>query len=60
MCLYHPQIDESEGSYVPQKGMINLISQLMKRGKGMSFVAGVVKGTLSTLTHYRAIESGKQ
>lgn len=24
------------GAYVPQRGMINLISQLMKRGKGLS------------------------
>ena len=42
--LFLCKLDKEEGTYVPQAGMINLISQLMKRGKGMSFVAGVVKG----------------
>jgi len=30
---------------VPQDGMIHLVHQLMKRGKGLSIFAGVVEGT---------------
>mmetsp|Transcript_20607 Transcript_20607/g.60205 ORF Transcript_20607/g.60205 Transcript_20607/m.60205 type:complete len:350 (+) Transcript_20607:107-1156(+) len=42
--LFLCKLSPEDGSYVPQSGMINLISQMMKRGKGLSIVAGVLKG----------------
>jgi len=33
-----------DGKYIPQGGMINLIGQLMKRGKGLAFVGGCIEG----------------
>ena len=38
--------------------MINLISQLMKRGKGLSIVAGVVEGEFAD--HVELLESGRK
>mmetsp|Transcript_19745 Transcript_19745/g.27363 ORF Transcript_19745/g.27363 Transcript_19745/m.27363 type:complete len:964 (+) Transcript_19745:202-3093(+) len=42
--LFLCKVSPENQQYVPQRGMINLIQQLMKRGKGISFVAGVVEG----------------
>jgi potassium/chloride transporter 4/5/6 len=40
--------------------MINLISQLMKRGKGISFVAGAIPGKFNTDNHHKASEAKKR
>jgi len=57
--LFLCKVDKTdEGKYVPQKGMINLISQLMKRGKGLSIVAGVVEGEFAD--HVELLESGRK
>ena len=45
-------MDNETDQYVPQRGMINLISQMMKRGKGLSVVAGVVEGDFLPETHH--------
>lgn len=42
--LFLCKTSQEDGTYVAQAGMINLISQFMKRGKGLSIVAGVVEG----------------
>ena len=39
LCKLDPVGDVS---YVPQAGMINMIAQLMRRGKGLALVNGVV------------------
>jgi potassium/chloride transporter 4/5/6 len=57
--LFLCKLDKEEGTYVPQSGMINLISQLMKRGKGMSFIAGVVKGEYNRSTAAMARKAQK-
>ncbi|KAK3249873.1 hypothetical protein CYMTET_40719 [Cymbomonas tetramitiformis] len=40
--LFICKISPSDGKYIPQKGMINLVSQLGKRGKGLAIVAGII------------------
>ena len=45
-------MDRETEEYVPQRGMINLISQMMKRGKGLSVVAGVVEGDYVPENHH--------
>jgi len=45
--LFLCTLSEEDGEYIPQKGMINLISQLMKRGKGIAFVAGAIPGAFN-------------
>ena len=42
--LFLAKISEEDGAYVPQQGMLHLVCQMMKRGKGLSIVAGVVEG----------------
>merc|ERR1711871_713216 len=43
------------GEYIPQRGMINLISQLMKRGKGLTVVSGVVEGEFTEENHQKTL-----
>ena len=40
--LFLCKLDAEGESYVVQAGMINMIAQLMKRGKGLALVNGVV------------------
>jgi potassium/chloride transporter 4/5/6 len=42
--LFLAKINEEDGDYVPQQGMLHLVCQMMKRGKGLSIIAGVVEG----------------
>ena len=41
--LFLAKISEENGDYVPQQGMLHLVCQMMKRGKGLSIIAGVVE-----------------
>jgi potassium/chloride transporter 4/5/6 len=43
--LFLAKTSMEDGAYVPQGGMIHLIQQLMKRGKGLAIVGGVIEGT---------------
>jgi len=58
--LFLCTLSEEDGEYIPQKGMINLISQLMKRGKGIAFVAGTIPGKFNTDNHHKAAEAKKK
>ena len=44
--LFLARTDAANGAYVPQDGMLHLVCQLMKRGKGLSIVSGVLEGAL--------------
>ena len=56
--LFLCKVDQEKGDYIPQKGMINLIAQLMKRGKGLSIVAGVVVGDYEEKVEF--VEEGRK
>mmetsp|Transcript_21522 Transcript_21522/g.25435 ORF Transcript_21522/g.25435 Transcript_21522/m.25435 type:complete len:889 (+) Transcript_21522:16-2682(+) len=43
--LFLAKTSMEDGAYVPQGGMIHLVQQLMKRGKGLAIVGGVVEGS---------------
>ncbi|KAJ8613651.1 hypothetical protein CTAYLR_003136 [Chrysophaeum taylorii] len=48
--LFLCKIDARDGAYVPQKGMINLVAQLMRKGRGLALVNGVLVDDLTERT----------
>ncbi|KAJ1445563.1 amino acid permease-domain-containing protein [Pelagophyceae sp. CCMP2097] len=40
--LFLCKLDQTQGGYVPQAGMIHFLAQLMKRGRGLALVNGVM------------------
>ena len=55
--LFLCKLDVADGTYVPQAGMINLIAQLMRRGKGLAIVGGVIIGELRD--HWEAADQAR-
>jgi len=48
--LFLCKLDDEDGAYVPQAGTMNLIAQLMKKGRGLALVNGVLVSSSPTLT----------